>query len=126
MELSGLGCRVQHATFLTRSTRARRVSGIPLLGDNTGGHHGAAWRFMLTVLGGLAKFERELIRARIGKGRDRANERGVHKGRPAKLTVHQEQDAAESLCVWHENAGRLGAVVQRQSKHDLAPFQPEL
>jgi DNA invertase Pin-like site-specific DNA recombinase len=32
---------------------------------------------MLTVLGGLAEFERELIRARTGEGRARAKARGV-------------------------------------------------
>ena len=31
----------------------------------------------LTVLGGLAEFERELIRARTGEGRKRAKARGV-------------------------------------------------
>ena len=36
---------------------------------------------MLTVLGGLAEFERELIRARTGEGRQRARARGVHLGR---------------------------------------------
>jgi DNA invertase Pin-like site-specific DNA recombinase len=34
-------------------------------------------RLMLTVLGGLAEFERELIRARIGEGRERAVRNGV-------------------------------------------------
>lgn len=33
-------------------------------------------RLMLTVLGGLAEFERELIRACTGKGRERAKRRG--------------------------------------------------
>jgi len=41
-------------------------------------------RLMLTVLGGLAEFERELIRARTGEGRKRAKERGVRFGRPRK------------------------------------------
>ncbi len=35
-------------------------------------------RLMLTVLGGLAEFERDLIRARMGEGRARAKARGVH------------------------------------------------
>ena len=39
-------------------------------------------RLILTVLGGLAEFERELIRARTGEGRARAKARGVHMGRP--------------------------------------------
>ena len=36
---------------------------------------------MLTVLGGLAEFERDLIRARTGEGRERAKARGVKMGR---------------------------------------------
>jgi DNA invertase Pin-like site-specific DNA recombinase len=36
---------------------------------------------MLTVLGGLPEFERELIRARAGEGRELAKARGVKVGR---------------------------------------------
>jgi len=54
-------------------------------------------RLMLTVLGGLAEFERELIRARTGEGRKRAKERGVKFGRPAKLTAHQRREAMQRL-----------------------------
>jgi DNA invertase Pin-like site-specific DNA recombinase len=50
-------------------------------------------RLMLTVLGGLAEFERELIRARTGEGRKRAKARGVHMGRPAKLNHDQRREA---------------------------------
>jgi DNA invertase Pin-like site-specific DNA recombinase len=38
-------------------------------------------RLMLTVLGGLAEFERELIRARTSEGRARAVANGVKLGR---------------------------------------------
>ena len=48
---------------------------------------------MLTVLGGLAEFERDLIRARTGEGRERAKARGVKMGRPPKLTPHQRKEA---------------------------------
>src|SRR6185503_18868632 len=54
-------------------------------------------RLMLTVLGGLAEFERELIRARTGDGRSRAKARGVKFGRPPKLTAHQRQEALQRL-----------------------------
>jgi len=50
-------------------------------------------RLMLTVLGGLAEFERELIRARTAEGRKRAIARGVRFGRKPKLTSHQRQEA---------------------------------
>jgi len=49
------------------------------------------------ISGGLAEFERELIRARTGEGRERAKARGVHMGRPPKLTAHQKHDALKAL-----------------------------
>jgi len=50
-------------------------------------------RLMLTVLGGLAEFERELIKARTSEGRSRAKARGQRFGRKPKLTSHQRQEA---------------------------------
>jgi DNA invertase Pin-like site-specific DNA recombinase len=50
-------------------------------------------RLMLTVLGGLAEFERELIKARTAEGRQRARARGVRFGRKLKLNAHQRQEA---------------------------------
>jgi DNA invertase Pin-like site-specific DNA recombinase len=61
--------------------------------DTTSAHG----RLMLTVLGGLAEFERELIFARTDDGRKRAKARGVHFGRPRKLTVHQRKEALARL-----------------------------
>ena len=86
---------------LARSTRdllntlaaiADRKAGFRSLGDtwaDTTTPHG---RLMLTVLGGLAEFERELIRARTGEGRARAVARGVKMGRKPKLTLHQVKE----------------------------------
>jgi DNA invertase Pin-like site-specific DNA recombinase len=87
---------------LARSTRdllntlaavTDRKAGFRSLGDawaDTTTPHG---RLMLTVLGGLAEFERELIRARTGEGRARAKARGVRMGRKPKLTLHQRHEA---------------------------------
>jgi DNA invertase Pin-like site-specific DNA recombinase len=44
---------------------------------------------MLTVLGGLAEFERELIRARTDEGCARAVANGVKLGRKPTLTDQQ-------------------------------------
>ncbi len=87
---------------LARSTRdllntlhaiAGKKAGFRSLGDawaDTTTPHG---RLMLTVLGGLAEFERDLIRARTSEGRERAKARGVKMGRPCKLTQHQQREA---------------------------------
>ena len=56
-------------------------------------------RLMLTVLGGLAEFERELIRVRTSEGRERARTRGVRMGRRPKLTAHQRREALERKAV---------------------------
>ena len=91
---------------LARSTRdllnildavAKAGAGFRSLADvwaDTTTPHG---QLMLTVLGGLAEFERELIRTRTGEGRTRAKTRGVHMGRPPKLTAHQKREALNAL-----------------------------
>ena len=48
---------------------------------------------MITVLGGLAEFERHLILARTSEGRKRAQERGVRFGRKPALTPYQKREA---------------------------------
>jgi DNA invertase Pin-like site-specific DNA recombinase len=48
---------------------------------------------LLIVLGGLAEFEHQLIRARTTEGRARAKARGVKMGRKPKLTPHQQKEA---------------------------------
>ena len=63
------------------------------LGDpwcDTTSAHG---KLMVTVLGGLAEFERHLILARTTEGRKRAQARGVRFGRKPKLTLHQQGEA---------------------------------
>lgn len=52
-------------------------------------------RLMLTVLGGLAEFERELILSRTSEGRERAKSRGVKLGRRHSLTLAQRAFVAE-------------------------------
>ena len=87
---------------LARSTRdllntlasiAAKGAGFRSLGDTWADTTTAHGRLMLTVLGGLAEFERELIRARTGEGRKRAIAKGVKMGRPPKMTPHQIKEA---------------------------------
>jgi DNA invertase Pin-like site-specific DNA recombinase len=87
---------------LARSSRdllnileAIRVAGAGFrsLADTRADTTTAHGRLMLTILGGLAEFERELIRARTSEGRTRAQARGVRMGRPEALTHHQRLEA---------------------------------
>jgi DNA invertase Pin-like site-specific DNA recombinase len=50
-------------------------------------------RFMLSVLGGLVEFERDLIRTRTSEGRARPKARGVKLGRKSKSTERQKREA---------------------------------
>jgi DNA invertase Pin-like site-specific DNA recombinase len=87
---------------LARSTRdllntlaaiTAKKAGFRSLGDTWADTTTSHGRLMLTVLGGLAEFERDLIRARTGEGRARAVARGQRMGRPFKLTDHQKREA---------------------------------
>ena len=97
-------CLATRLDRLARSTRdllntlaaiAGKGAGLRSLADAWADTTTAHGRLMLMVLGGLAEFERELIRARTGEGRKRAKAAGVHMGRPPKLTRHQQREAIE-------------------------------
>jgi DNA invertase Pin-like site-specific DNA recombinase len=89
---------------LARSTRdllntldavGKATAAFKSLGDSWADTTTPHGRLMLTVLGGLAEFERHLILARTSEGRARAQQRGVKFGRKLKLTPHQQQEALE-------------------------------
>jgi len=102
---------------LARSTRdllntlaqiADKGAGFRSLADawaDTTTSHG---RLMLTVLGGLAEFERDLIRARTTEGRERAKANGVKMGRPSKLTAHQKKEAIKRRDHGGETLAEIG------------------
>ncbi len=109
---------------LARSTRdllnvldaiSKRGAGFKSLKDAWADTTTAHGRLVLTILGGLAEFERELIRARTGEGRKRAMERGVRFGRPRVLDAHQRREALARL-----EAGESQADVARSYRVDPA------
>jgi len=76
---------------------------------------------MLTVLGGLAEFERHLILSRTAEGRTRVQANGIKSGRKPSLTAYQRAEAlrrgasgetlveiARSFNVSHTTVARLG------------------
>ncbi len=54
-------------------------------------------RLMLTVLAGIAEFERDLILQRTNEGRARALAEGIRFGRKPKLTKHQAREALKRV-----------------------------
>jgi DNA invertase Pin-like site-specific DNA recombinase len=55
----------------------------------------SAGRLMMTIMGGIAQFERELIRSRCEEGIERAKAKGVTFGRKRKLDKEMVRVAAE-------------------------------
>ena len=107
----------------TLGTIADRKAAFRSLADTWADTTTSHGRLMLTVLGGLAEFERDLIRIRTGEGRERAKARGVKMGRKPKLTTHQQREAvarrdagdgvreiARSYNVSHSTISRLPGV----------------
>lgn len=113
---------------LARSTRdllntldaiAKAGAGFKSLRDAWADTTTAHGRLMLTVLGGLAEFERELLLARTSEGRARAVARGVKLGlfaltpeqrrRPlARLDAGEpSREIARTFSVAHTAIGRL-------------------
>ncbi|MGC2336530.1 MAG: recombinase family protein [Pseudolabrys sp.] len=110
---------------LARSTRdllnvlatiADKGAGFKSLADTWADTTTAHGRLMLTVLGGLAEFERELIRQRTDEGRKRAQARGVRFGRKLKLTQHQITEALQRREAgerYLRSAGPTTSAIQR-------------
>lgn len=65
-------------------------------------------KLILTVLGGLAEFERALILERTSEGRERARKAGRPLGRRPKLNAHQRRAVLE----WRES-GQNNADIAR-------------
>jgi DNA invertase Pin-like site-specific DNA recombinase len=104
----------------TLATVSAKGAGFRSLRDTWADTTTAHGRLILTVFGGLAEFERELILSRTGEGRARAKARGVKMGRKPILTAYQRTEAltrlangesvcavARSLAVSHPTISRL-------------------
>jgi len=84
---------------------------------------------LLTVLGGLAEFERELIRVRTGEGRRRAVEAGVKLCRRSSLTTYQQAEVfkrragGETLKALARSYGVTHPTIVRALRKNEAPIQ---
>ncbi|MGY6547971.1 MAG: recombinase family protein [Roseinatronobacter sp.] len=99
--------RLARSTFdLLNTVRVIEAKGARLksLADTWADTTTPTGRLILTVLGGLAEFERSLIKERTGEGRERARREGRRLGRPPKLTAHQRALIAEWRAQGQDNA----------------------
>ena len=118
---------------LARSTRdllntlaaiAGKGAGFRSLGDAWADTTTAHGRLMLTVLAGLAEFERELIRARTGVGRERAKGAGREDGEEAETDRAPDARGDQAARQGRGAVARNCPQLQRQSQHDFeAPRQ---
>ncbi len=123
---------------LARSTRdllntldavARKGAAFWSLADAWADTTTAHGRLLLTVLGGLAEFERELIRVRTGEGRRRALEAGVKLGRRSSLINYQQAEvmrrraAGETLTALARSYGVTHPTIMRALRKVEAPIQ---
>jgi DNA invertase Pin-like site-specific DNA recombinase len=92
----------------TLATITSKGAGFCSLHDTWADTTTAHGRLMLTVLGGLAEFERELIRARTGEGRERAKANGVKMERKPKMTDHQKREAIKRRDSGEESLAEIG------------------
>jgi DNA invertase Pin-like site-specific DNA recombinase len=126
--IAALGGDVLLVTRLDRLARSTRdlLNVLDTIAEAGAGFRSiaAAWadtttphgRLMLTVLGGLAEFERELISSHGRKAEARVGE-GVRFGRKLKLTAHQRHEAVARRAAGG-SAGRDRPQLQRQPQHD--------
>ena len=97
----------------TLAAITEKKAGFRSLADTWADTTTAHGRLMLTVLGGLAEFERELIRARTGEGRARAKANGQSLGRRPKLTPHQRSEAIQR----RDQGEPLGSIARSYNVH---------
>jgi DNA invertase Pin-like site-specific DNA recombinase len=96
------------------ATVSERGAGFRSVGDpwaDTTTPHG---RLMLTVLGGLAEFERALILSRTGEGRTRAMARGVEVREEAQADAASDHGSQST-------AGRGGGLGGHRAKFQREP-----
>jgi DNA invertase Pin-like site-specific DNA recombinase len=74
-------------------------------------------RLLVTMLAGIAEFERELIKARTGEGRKRAQARGVKFGRPPATDSPPASGSASAPCCGRDANGYCAELQRLACDH---------
>ena len=89
---------------------------------------------ILSVIGGLAAFERDLIRVRTSEGRERAQARGQQMERPSALSEHQRREGVAALAAGTATQADLArrykvsqsTISRLADRQNPAPARPRL
>jgi putative DNA-invertase from lambdoid prophage Rac len=131
-EVSRLGRTTAEVLLLADGLREREVRlRILNLGIDTATPAGG---LVLTLMAGLAKFERQLLRERQRRGIEAARQRGKHLGRPPLLDAGHAQIAAKRLLggetvaalarEWRVSERTLSRLVNRHRGDGPPPTRP--
>ena len=131
-EVSRLGRGTAEVLLMAEALLARGVHLRVLnLGIDTATPAGG---LVLTMMAGLARFERELLRERQARGIAAARGRGKHLGRPALLTADHARRAAARLragetlaavaAEWRVSERTLSRLVRRHPDGGPPPTRP--
>lgn len=131
-EVSRLGRTTAEVLLLADGLRERGIHlRILNLGIDTATPAGG---LVLTMMAGLARFERQLLRERQRRGIEAARVRGKHLGRPALLTPQHAQIAIQRLRAgetlntlaheWRVSVRTLSRLVRRHAGEGPPPTLP--
>lgn len=131
-EVSRLGRTTSEVLLLVDDLQKRQVHlRILNLGIDTATPAGG---LVLTLMAGLAKFERQLLRERQRRGIEAARQRGKHLGRPPLLDSSHAETAARRLLAgetvaaiaheWRVSERTLSRLVNRHRGNGLPPTLP--
>jgi DNA invertase Pin-like site-specific DNA recombinase len=114
-------CRSTRDLMNTLHELEAQGCGLVSLGEQWCDTTSSVGRLMVTIMSGIATFERELIKARTDEGIARARKRGTKFGRKVLLSPEQQQAAAERYA-----AGDTLAMLAKDYKTSIATMSRAL
>ncbi|GAN87276.1 recombinase family protein [Komagataeibacter intermedius] len=117
--LDRLARSTQHLLEIAESLR-QKGAGLRSIREPWADTTSPEGRIVMTVFAGIADFERALIRERTAAGRMQARQRGIHMGRPPKLT---QADNAEIYKMATQDGLPIADIAEQFSVHKATIYR---
>ena len=117
--LDRLARSTQHLLEIAEDLR-RRGAGLRSILEPWADTTSPEGRIVMTVFAGIADFERALIRERTTVGRQQARQRGIHMGRPSKLTA---AETAEIYKMVTQDGLPVAEIAEQYSVHKATIYR---